>query len=68
MAAGRLSSMCGESATSCWNSDVQDDLQFAFALADEADAITMARYRALDLRVEKKTDLTDVTDVVVECT
>jgi histidinol-phosphatase len=31
-------------------------------LADEADAITMTRYRALDLRVEMKADLTAVTD------
>ena len=39
-----------------------DDLELALSLADTADAITMARYRAVDLRVESKTDLTPVTD------
>ena len=39
-----------------------DDLDLALALADEADARTTARYRAEDLRVESKTDLTPVTD------
>jgi histidinol-phosphatase len=39
-----------------------DDLHLALALADEADALTTARYRALDLRVERKPDLTPVTD------
>jgi histidinol-phosphatase len=39
-----------------------DDLQLALSLADDADALTMARYRALDLRVETKPDLTPVTD------
>ncbi len=40
----------------------QDDLTFALALADRADAITRARFGALDLRVETKPDLTPVTD------
>jgi histidinol-phosphatase len=39
-----------------------DDLRFAHVLADAADAITMRRFRALDLRVESKPDLTPVTD------
>ena len=38
------------------------DLRFAHELADAADAITMARFRALDLRVETKADLTPVTE------
>ncbi len=39
-----------------------DDLAFAHALADTADAITTARFRALDLRVETKPDLTPVSE------
>ena len=38
------------------------DLAFAHALADAADAITLDRFRALDLRVETKPDLTPVSD------
>ena len=38
------------------------DLAFAHALADAADAITLARFRALDLRVDTKPDLTPVSD------
>jgi histidinol-phosphatase len=38
------------------------DLDFALALADEADALTMGRYRAADLAVETKRDLTPVTE------
>ncbi|HTZ44930.1 MAG TPA: histidinol-phosphatase [Jatrophihabitans sp.] len=41
---------------------LQDDLATALALADEADAITLARFRASDLRVQNKPDLTLVTD------
>jgi histidinol-phosphatase len=41
---------------------VNDDLRFALALADEADSISMTRYRALDLVVETKRDLTPVTE------
>jgi histidinol-phosphatase len=37
------------------------DLDYALALADEADVLTMHHYRALDLRVETKADLTPVT-------
>jgi histidinol-phosphatase len=39
-----------------------DDLRFAHVLADAADDITMRRFRALDLEVREKPDLTPVTD------
>jgi histidinol-phosphatase len=39
-----------------------DDLQLALSLADDADALTMERYRALDLQIETKPDLTPVTE------
>ncbi len=39
-----------------------DDLRFAHVLADAADDVTMRRFRALDLRVEAKPDLTPVSD------
>ena len=38
------------------------DLSFAHSLADAADAITMRRFRALDLHVETKPDLTPVSE------
>jgi histidinol-phosphatase len=38
------------------------DLRFAHALADAADAVTTARFRAHDLRVETKPDLTPVSE------
>jgi histidinol-phosphatase len=41
---------------------VSRDLEFAHALADAADAITLARFRALDLRVDTKPDLSPVSD------
>jgi histidinol-phosphatase len=41
---------------------VDADLGFALSLADDADALTLARFRAADLRVETKSDLTPVTD------
>jgi histidinol-phosphatase len=41
---------------------VTGDLEFAHALADAADAITMGRFRALDLQVETKPDLTPVSE------
>jgi len=41
---------------------VADDLALALQLADEADAISTARFGALDLRVETKPDLTPVSD------
>ncbi|MFV2021793.1 histidinol-phosphatase [Micromonospora sp. LOL_023] len=39
-----------------------DDLSLAHMLADTADSISMARFRALDLGVESKPDLTPVSD------
>ncbi|BCL13777.1 histidinol-phosphatase [Micromonospora sagamiensis] len=39
-----------------------DDLALAHRLADAADAVSTARFRALDLRVESKPDLTPVSD------
>jgi histidinol-phosphatase len=38
------------------------DLELALSLADEADAIALARFRAHDLRVETKPDLTPVSE------
>src|SRR5216684_6923658 len=38
------------------------DLAFALELADLADSLSLPRFRALDLRVETKADLTPVTD------
>jgi histidinol-phosphatase len=40
----------------------QDDLALALELADIADAITMRRYRANDLAIETKPDMTPVTE------
>lgn len=39
-----------------------DDLRLAHVLADGADSITMARFKAVDLQIETKPDLTPVTD------
>jgi histidinol-phosphatase len=39
-----------------------DDLALAFELADLADSITLGRFRAEDLRVDTKPDLTPVTE------
>ncbi|GAB3266323.1 histidinol-phosphatase [Alteromonas gracilis] len=39
-----------------------DDLRLAHVLADDADALTEARFKALDLHVMTKPDLTPVTD------
>ena len=52
----RLPDLCNSALTR------SDDLRFAHVLADAADDITMRRFRALDLRVESKPDLTPVTD------
>lgn len=38
------------------------DLDFALRLAADADALSLPRFRAVDLRVETKPDLTPVTD------
>ena len=42
--------------------DYTDDLRLAHLLADDADSITQARFRAIDLHVMSKPDLTPVTD------
>jgi histidinol-phosphatase len=42
---------------------VHPDLRLALELADLADSLTLPRFRALDLLVETKPDLTPVTDV-----
>jgi len=52
----------GISARTDLISDLTGDLELAHALADAADAITMARFRAVDLVVETKPDLTPVTE------
>ena len=39
-----------------------DDLALAHVLADTADSISMARFKALDLRIDTKPDLTPVSD------
>ncbi|HUK45606.1 MAG TPA: inositol monophosphatase family protein [Gaiellaceae bacterium] len=41
---------------------MEPDLLFAHELADAADAITLPRFRALDLQVETKPDLTPVSE------
>ena len=41
---------------------VADDMSLALELADAADAVTLDRFGALDLRVDTKPDLTPVTD------
>jgi histidinol-phosphatase len=43
-------------------SAVRDDVAVALRLADQADALTMERFGALDLHVDTKPDLTPVTD------
>jgi histidinol-phosphatase len=42
--------------------DYTDDLRLAHVLADDADSITTTRFKALDLHVMSKPDLTPVTD------
>ncbi len=53
-----------DAATSsvCRVIDLAEDLDLAQRLADAADAITLARFRALDLAVETKPDATPVSD------
>jgi histidinol-phosphatase len=41
---------------------VSPDLVFALSLADDADAITLGRFRAADLHVDTKPDLTPVSE------
>jgi len=42
--------------------DADEDLALACTLADAADSITLARFRAIDLAVETKPDLTPVSE------
>lgn len=42
--------------------DLTDDLRLAHVLADNADSITMSRFKAADLKVSTKPDQTQVTD------
>ena len=42
--------------------NLEADLRFAHDLADAADAITLPRFRATDLRIETKPDLTPVSE------
>ncbi len=46
----------------CRVADYTDDLRLAHVLADDADSLTTARYKALDLHVMSKPDLSPVTD------
>lgn len=41
---------------------IDSDLSIGLTLADKADAITLSRFGALDLRIDTKPDLTPVTD------
>ncbi|MEP6817047.1 MAG: inositol monophosphatase family protein, partial [Marmoricola sp.] len=43
-------------------SQFTDDLRLAHVLADDADSLTTARFKALDLHVMTKPDLSPVTD------
>jgi histidinol-phosphatase len=60
--AGRVADGRGEAVPLRAMAGYDDDLRFAHVLADAADDITSGRFRALDLRVESKPDLTPVTD------
>ena len=42
--------------------DLTDDLRLAHVLADNADSLTTSRFKALDLKVSTKPDLTQVSD------
>src|SRR3954454_18641504 len=42
--------------------DYTDDLRLAHVLADDADSLSEARFKAIDLHVMSKPDLTPVTD------
>ena len=44
------------------HTDYTDDLRLAHVLADDADSLTQDRFKALDLHVMTKPDLTPVTD------
>jgi len=44
-----------------------DDLRLAHVLADDADSLTLERFRATDLHVSTKPDTTPVTDADRAC-
>ena len=44
------------------HTDYTDDLRLAHLLADDADSLTTARFKEIDLHVMTKPDLTPVTD------
>jgi histidinol-phosphatase len=44
------------------SAEIRDDVELALRLADEADALTVTRFGAIDLHVDTKPDLTPVTD------
>ena len=48
-------------------SDLAADLDLARRIADAADAVTLGRFRASDLQVDRKPDRTPVTDADVAC-
>ncbi|GAA4928642.1 histidinol-phosphatase [Actinomycetospora succinea] len=54
--------MCSAGPTSA-----SADLDLALSLADAADAVTLPRFRAVDLRIERKPDRTPVTDADTAC-
>ncbi|MEJ2885336.1 histidinol-phosphatase [Actinomycetospora aeridis] len=49
------------------STDPSDDLDLALSLADAADAVTLPRFRAVDLRIDRKPDRTPVTDADTAC-
>jgi histidinol-phosphatase len=51
-----------ENSQSGNSSNFQEELSFALSLAEQADAISLSRYRALDLQITTKPDNTPVTD------
>ena len=51
------------SAAGCTVAPVTDDLSLAHELADVADQMTLGRWRATDLRVDTKPDLSPVSEV-----
>jgi histidinol-phosphatase len=53
---------CSSATAVVGSPSIDEDLAFALELADAADDITLPRYRATDLVVETKPDLTPVTE------
>lgn len=61
-----LEGVTSPATASAWSApfdgDLTDDLRLALRLADEADAVTMARFDAADLDVQVKADASHVTE------